>query len=1076
MKKIFTLILVLYSVILYGNNFHGSILYIFPNNNATGVRPQSSIIIKLKKNSLSGLLPADFNFDVRGSKSRKINGIVKIISNTIIFRPLKPFRTSEKVEVSFSSVKMGLTNLVFLFYTSNISELTPRQNAGNFEMQNGNNPATGKQTVNKLETEPNIINGVAVPSDFPILNPIIFDSAAAYGGKIFISIQEDADPYLIIYENDGTPYFYRRVIRRTRDFKLQPTGQLSRMITAPDGESGGWEILDSNYNSLGVYKAKNGYLTDDHEFVLTKAGTYILIVRDYRTIDTVEYRGNHIQEVDLATGEVVFQWNSWDHLSISDAYYGGADYVHMNSIAVDYDSNLVISCRHMSQCLKINRTTGEIIWKLGGKRNQFQFINEDTVFAKQHDIQPVPGSPNHYTIFDNGNGTFSRGVEYKLDLQNMTAEKVWQYRATPDRRTGFMGNVQRLPNGNSLINWANAGFPKPTEVTPGGNVVYEAKFSIPSLVYRIFKFDWKGVLPEPYLIAESSAKTVRLIFNKFGDTSVVSYNIYGDPFENPTSLVANTSKTWFDIKTNSLINNINYYFRVKAINSAGQESPFSNSEVVFVNYIDSVSNFAILGNSKNADDFDPQWVNDTTVFNSSLLFDGVNDYVNCGVNTGFQISGKNITLEARIKINSGGNFPYGYIIAKEESLGVNGYKGYALKIGNNNKITFKLGGMQKIELTTAENTFATNQWFHIAATYDGIAMKIFVNGVEQARKEASFDLLPSENKPLLVGNSLESSDNAFKGYIDEVRVWNITRTQDELTANMNKPLNVHNFNKEGSGLVGYWRLDENGGQTTVNAAVSNNLVKNGDFYNSNDYWFFSTQGNSDAVWNVDNHFYVNIFNGGSTESDVSLSQNNIPLTNGIRYKLEFDAWAESGKFIDVKVRQFNSPFTDYSRIGAVYITPTEQHYSYSFEMNNISDASSQLIFMIGGNDIDMYFDNISLTQDEFISDVNTTPKLANRFELFDNYPNPFNPVTTIKYTIPTPLNPHFAKRGNTRGVFITLKVYDILGSEVTTLVNKQQAPGTYKVTFNASSLPSGIYFYRLKTPTNIQTKKMVLLK
>ena len=95
--------------------------------------------------------------------------------------------------------------------------------------------------------------------------------------------------------------------------------------------------------------------------------------------------------------------------------------------------------------------------------------------------------------------------------------------------------------------------------------------------------------------------------------------------------------------------------------------------------------------------------------------------------------------------------------------------------------------------------------------------------------------------------------------------------------------------------------------------------------------------------------------------------------------------------------------------------------------------------------------------------------------LFQNYPNPFNPTTTIKYSISTPKNLPFTKGGNTGG-FVTLKVYDILGREVATLVNKKQKPGIYSVSFNAEGFASGIYFYLLKTQNGILAKKMQLLK
>ena len=94
--------------------------------------------------------------------------------------------------------------------------------------------------------------------------------------------------------------------------------------------------------------------------------------------------------------------------------------------------------------------------------------------------------------------------------------------------------------------------------------------------------------------------------------------------------------------------------------------------------------------------------------------------------------------------------------------------------------------------------------------------------------------------------------------------------------------------------------------------------------------------------------------------------------------------------------------------------------------------------------------------------------ISNDFELFQNYPNPFNPNTIIKYTIP-----FVDKHGQ---VFIQLKVYDILGNEITTLINKPHTMGAYEIEFNASKYPSGIYYYQLKSNSFIQTKKMILLK
>ncbi|MDP3582326.1 MAG: T9SS type A sorting domain-containing protein, partial [Ignavibacteria bacterium] len=103
-----------------------------------------------------------------------------------------------------------------------------------------------------------------------------------------------------------------------------------------------------------------------------------------------------------------------------------------------------------------------------------------------------------------------------------------------------------------------------------------------------------------------------------------------------------------------------------------------------------------------------------------------------------------------------------------------------------------------------------------------------------------------------------------------------------------------------------------------------------------------------------------------------------------------------------------------------------------------------------------------------ITDVKENPAIPTEFKLEQNYPNPFNPETTISYTIPSNV------KGET--INVTLKVYDVLGREITTLVSEYLKAGSYVKTLHATSLPSGVYFYRLQAGSFIQTKKMLLVK
>ncbi len=115
----------------------------------------------------------------------------------------------------------------------------------------------------------------------------------------------------------------------------------------------------------------------------------------------------------------------------------------------------------------------------------------------------------------------------------------------------------------------------------------------------------------------------------------------------------------------------------------------------------------------------------------------------------------------------------------------------------------------------------------------------------------------------------------------------------------------------------------------------------------------------------------------------------------------------------------------------------------------------------------LYYNNFPVSVD----DKNST--LPDEFILYQNYPNPFNPTTNIKYTIPSLALRERVSEGRVR---VLLKIYDILGREVTTLINKDLAPGNYETEFNANGLASGVYFYRLEAGSFTQTKKMVVIR
>ncbi len=341
----------------------------------------------------------------------------------------------------------------------------------------------------------------SLPPDFPAVTASLFGPTAP--GEVYLGTLWRGDlsrpAWLLALGNDGSPRFHRRLAGGSLDFKMQPDGR----FTYFDETAGCFYALDSTYALVDSFRTGNGYVTDHHDIRLLPDGHALLMAYDPQPVDMSQVipKGNPdavvvglvIQELDEEK-EVVFQWRSWDHFAITDAYgivLSGSmiDYVHGNSVEATPDGGILISSRHMDEVTKIDRATGAIVWRLGGRNNRFTFVGDPVGFSRQHDARILPNG--HVTLFDNGNlhpTPYSRAVEYELDERKMTATLVWQYRSVPDVFSPAMGSVQRLPNGNTLIGWGYAG-PAATEVTPGGRVVAELALPSGLIAYRAFRFE-----------------------------------------------------------------------------------------------------------------------------------------------------------------------------------------------------------------------------------------------------------------------------------------------------------------------------------------------------------------------------------------------------------------------------------------------------------------------------------------------------------------------------------------------------------------------------------------------------------
>ena len=304
-----------------------------------------------------------------------------------------------------------------------------------------------------------------------------------------------------------------RVTNYPFEFKVFPDGRLGYselVVFSGASVPAGVYIVDTLLAAQEFVSQARGYLTTQHDFHMLPNGNMVVLGAEDVTIDmSTVVPGGHpaanvvnavIQEIDR-DGRVVVQWKALDHLPITDSYEDltapAIRFCHNNSLWIDDDGNWIISMRHMSQVIKVNRATGEVMWKLGGKSNQFTFIGDHpelapTFFSYQHDARRLPNG--NISIFDNGTQhtpQYSRGVEYRLDERAMTATMVWEYRHVPDYYVSIQGGLQTLPNGNRVVGWgsaANDGAPGITEVDSTGRVVFEAAYPKQMFVYRATKY------------------------------------------------------------------------------------------------------------------------------------------------------------------------------------------------------------------------------------------------------------------------------------------------------------------------------------------------------------------------------------------------------------------------------------------------------------------------------------------------------------------------------------------------------------------------------------------------------------
>ncbi len=338
----------------------------------------------------------------------------------------------------------------------------------------------------------------------------IIESNSPAPGYYFLAVKGLTAPgakyFIAIVDNYGTPVFFRLMPKASVSMRLLKDGTIGYVHGVPRK----LYLMDEMLNITDTINTV-GLKLDGHDWDVDDSGNYhrYVFAQYTRTVDmsvlvvggnsAAEINETVIQEFDT-DNNLLNSWYTEDLFDILDGNEespfvdfteASIDYAHLNSVAVFSDTSFVVSTRHMDEITNIDRRSGEIIWRLGGKNNQFTFINDTIGFTHQHCPRKLENG--NLLLFDNGNlhdTQFSSAIEYELDEVNMTATLVRRFRRNPDVFAPRDGATQRVHNGNTLITWGPV-WPGVTEFNPDGTIAFDMDTKEHSMSPRIEKYRWE---------------------------------------------------------------------------------------------------------------------------------------------------------------------------------------------------------------------------------------------------------------------------------------------------------------------------------------------------------------------------------------------------------------------------------------------------------------------------------------------------------------------------------------------------------------------------------------------------------
>jgi hypothetical protein len=427
----------------------------------------------------------------------------------------------------------------------------------------------------------------------PDLHPAAASVAGSFGpgSHLFLGPKDihGAQGGPLIVDSHGQPVFFRPVTRwatnvRVQQYRGEPVVTWWEGVVDKQGYGRGeGVIVDRSYNEVARIRAVNGHTADLHEFLLTPEGTALITCRPPIVHADVSAIGGPrhgtvyesiVQEIDVRTGRLVFEWRGLDHVSVAETYRaagGVVDYLHVNSIQPLADGHLLISARNTWALYKIHRRTGTVIWRLGGKRSDFA-VPREARFSWQHDARPP--LPGILTVFDNGSdgpvrsAAQSRALKLAVDERNRTVRLGSAYTHPAPLLASSMGSVEILGDGHVIVGWGAEPFI--SEFTPDGRATADLRLVPGQLSYRGFRQSWLGTPdPAPAVAVRRHPRTgLRTLYASWnGSTETAYWQIFMGRRASDLAPVGTAPRTGFE--TSVTLGTADGYVAVVALDRAG---------------------------------------------------------------------------------------------------------------------------------------------------------------------------------------------------------------------------------------------------------------------------------------------------------------------------------------------------------------------------------------------------------------------------------------------------------------------------------------------------------------------------